>query len=144
MAGQHAVADADVFAETWRGALQRDTIVVAVGNDTPDNDFMTTVDIQRVVVIVVAIEHLDAVYAHTVASQIVLHPATRVLEGDVLDGDILTLNEADEVRTGDSLIVPGEFLEDTSSSVDGAQTINHHIFYLVGIDQLDGRGLRAQ
>ena len=105
---------------------------------------MTAIDIQRVVIVVVAIKHLDAVYPHTVTGQVVLHPATRVLQGDVLDDDILTLDEADKVRTGDALVVPGEFLEGAPSSVDGTKTINHHVLHLVSIDQLDGRCLRAQ
>ena len=144
MAGQHAVTDADILAETWRGALQRDAIIVAIGYDALDDDLMTAVDIQGIVIVVVAIEHLDAVYSHAVTSQVVLHPATRVLQGDVLDDDILTLDEADKVRTSDALIVPAEFLEGASSSVDGAKAINHHVPCLVGIDQLDGRGLCAQ
>jgi len=144
MAGQHAVADADILAETWRGALQRDAIVVAIGHDAPDDDLMTAVDIQRVVIVVVAIKHLDAVYFHAVTGQVVLHPATRVLQGDILDDDILTLDEADKVRTSDALVVPGEFLEGASSSIDGTKAINHHVLHLVSIDQLDGRCLRAQ
>ena len=144
MTGNHAVTDADILAEAWRGTLQRDTIIIAIGYDALDDDLMTTIDIQCIVIVIVAIEHLDAVYSHSVAGQVVLHPTTRVLQGDILDDDILTLNEADKMRTSDALVVPGEFLEGASSSVDGAETVNHHVLHLVGIDQLDGRGLRAQ
>ena len=99
---------------------------------------MTAIDIKRVIVVVVAIEHLDAIYSYAVAGQIVLHPATGVLKGDVLDGDILTLDETDEVGTSDALVVPGEFLEGATLSVDGAKAINHYVFHVVGINQLDG------
>lgn len=61
---------------------------------------MTAINIERVVVVVIAIVHLDILYPHAVASQIVLHPATGVPESDATDGDILALDKTDEMGTG--------------------------------------------
>ena len=144
MTRYHTVADTDILAETWRGRFQGDAVIVAIGQDTLDNDLMTAIDIQCIVVVVVAIEHLDVLYPHTVASQIMLHPTTRVLEGDILDCDILALDKTNQVWTGKALIVPRQFFEGAASPVDGTKAINHNIFHLIGIDQLDGGCLRAQ
>ena len=138
MAGYHTVRDADILAEAGRGGFQGDAVVVAIGYDAPDDDVVTAIDVERVIIVVVAIEHLDAVDTHTVAGQIMLHPAARVPERDIFDGDVLTLDEADEVGAGDALVVPGEFLEGAPLSVNGSKAINHYVFHVVGINQLDG------
>ena len=76
MAGHLAIRNLDVLAESGRGGLQRDTIVVGIGNHMGDRDFVTTVQVECIVVIIVAVEDLDAIDDKTVASQIVLHPTT--------------------------------------------------------------------
>ena len=144
MARYHAVADADILAKARRGRFQGDAVVVAIRHDASHNHLVTAVNIQSVVVIIVAIEHLDAVDSHAVAGQIVLHPAAGVPQCDVLDGDILALNETYQVRTGDALVVPRELFEGAASSVDSAEAVNHHVSDLVGINQLNGGCLRAQ
>ena len=48
------------------------------------------------------------------------------------------------MRTGDAFIIPGMFLESPSSAINSTITVDGDILHLVGIDQLDGIGLRAQ
>ena len=144
MTGQHAVADADILAEAGRSALERDAIIVGVGQQATHHHIVTAINIERVVVVVIAIVHLDILYPHAVASQIVLHPATGVPESDAPDGDILALDKTDEMGTGDAFVVPRQLLEGTAPAIDGAIAINRHMAHLVGIDQLDGGGLGAQ
>ena len=67
VARHHTVADSDVFAQSWRRAFQRDAVVVAVGYHPLHDDLVTTVQVQRVVVVVVAVLHLDAYYLQAVA-----------------------------------------------------------------------------
>ena len=105
---------------------------------------MAAVQVQRVVVAVVAVGNLDATDAQAVAGQIVLHPATAVLECDVLDGDVATLDEAQQMGTGDALVVPRQFGEHAASPVDGAIAVDDDILHRVGIDELDGLGMGAQ
>ena len=83
MARYHAVGNANILAEAWRGALQCDGIIVGIGKHIAYHHFMASVEVEGIVVVVVAVEHLYAVNLHTVASQIVLHPATGVLQCDV-------------------------------------------------------------
>ena len=127
-----------------RRGLQRDGIVVGIGYHAPYDDFVTAVDVEGIVIVVIAVEHLDSLNLQTVAGQIMLHPTAAVPKGDVPDGDILALDEAEQVGTGDALIVPGEFLEGPSSSVDSPETADGDVVYLVGIDELDGGGLCAE
>ena len=144
MTRHHTVSDANVLTEAGRSALQRDGIVVAVGYHPPHDHVVTAVQVEGIVVIVITVLHLDALYLHSVAGQIMLHPAAAVLQRDVPHGDILALDEPQQVGTGDALIVPRQFPESPAPSVDGAIAVDHHVPHLVGIDQLDGVGLCAQ
>ena len=73
-----------------------------------------------------------------------LHPAARILQGDILHGNLLALDETDEMRARNALVVPRQLFKRPTLSVDGALAINRHILHLVGIDQLDGGDLRTQ
>ena len=143
MAGHLAIRNLDVLAESGRGGLQRDTIVVGIGNHIGDRDFVTTVQVECIVVIIVAVEDLDAIDDKTVASQIVLHPATTVLQRNVLDGNVLALDETKQMRAGDAFIVPRQLFEGTPSSVNDAIAVDGDIAHLVSINQLDGGGVGA-
>ena len=105
---------------------------------------MASVQVEGVVVKVVAIEDLYTIDMQTVAGQIVLHPTAAVTECDVLDGDILALNKAQQMGSRDSLIVPRKFLERTSPAVDSAKTADDHIVNFVGKDELDGCAMSPQ
>ena len=105
---------------------------------------MTTVEVEGIVVVVISVENLDSIDVQPVAGQIVLHPAATVAEGDIPDGDVAALNETYQVRTGDAFVVPRLFSEGPSLSVDGACAVDDHVVHLVGIDQLDGGGLRSE
>ena len=76
MAAHHTVGHADVLARPWRRALERDAIVVAVGHHAGHHHVVTTVKVEGIVVVVVAVEHLDVGNPHPVARQVMLHPAT--------------------------------------------------------------------
>ena len=117
MAGHLAIRNLDVLAESGRGGLQRDTIVVGIGNHIGDRDCVTTVQVECIVVVIVAVEDLDAIDDKAVASQIVLHPATTVLQRDILDGDVLALDETKQMGTRNAFIA-----------------VNHDIVHLVGVD----------
>ena len=143
MTAYHTVADADILTESGRGGLQCDAIVIAVGDHSSHDDLMTAVDVEGIVIVVVPVKHLDAVDAEAVASQEVLHPTTAVAQGDVLDGDIAALDKAQQVRTGDALIIPRFFLEGASPAIDGACARDGYITDGVGIDELYSGGLRA-
>ena len=93
MAADHAVRDADILAEPGRRRLQRDAVIIGVGYHVCHNDIMTTVQVEGIVVVVVAVQHPDAVDAHAVTGQVVLHPASAVLQGNAADGDVLTPDE---------------------------------------------------
>ena len=67
---------------------------------------MTTIQIERIIVVVVAVVHLDASDLQSVAGQIVLHPTAGVAQGDVAHGYVLTLDEAQQMWTSDAFIVP--------------------------------------
>ena len=144
MTRHDAVGYAHILAEPGRSRLQRDAVVVGVGNDTRHHHLMTAVQIEGVVVVVVAVQHLDAVNPQPVAGQVVLHPATAVLQRNAAHRNVLTLDEAQQVGTGDALVIPRQFLESTAPTVDDALTADSHMAHLVGIDQLDGGSLRAQ
>ena len=144
MAGHLAIRNLDVLAESGRGGLQRDTIVVGIGNHIGDRDFVTTVQVECIVVVIVAVEDLDTINDKTIASQIVLHPATTVLQRNVLDGNVLALDETKQMRAGDAFIVPRKLFEGTPSSVNDAIAVDGDIAHLVGINQLDSSGMGAQ
>ena len=93
--GDDAVADTDVFAETWRGGFKGNAVIVGICHHSGDGYLVASVQIKGIVVIVVAVEYFDTVDSEAVASQIVLHPTTAVLQGNVLDGNIVTLDEAE-------------------------------------------------
>ena len=76
MTRHHAVADTDILTQTGRRTLQRDTIVVGVGYHALNDNIMTAVKVERIIIVVVAIENLDAFYLQAVTGQIMLHPAT--------------------------------------------------------------------
>ena len=144
VAAHHAVADADVLAQSRRSALQGDAVVVAIGQHALHNDLMTAVQVERIVVVVVAVEHLDVLYFQSVAGQVVLHPAARVAQRHVADGDVLALDEANKVGPRDALVVPRELLKGPSAPVDGARSAQHNVLHAVGINQLHRLRLRAQ
>ena len=139
-----AVANGDVLAQTGRGRLEGDGVVVRVGYHVTHHYVVTSVEVKGVVVVVVAVVDGDALYLEAVACQIVLHPASRVAQGDAADGDVAALYEPEKVRTGDGLVVPCQLGESGSASVDGALSRDGHRAGLVGIDELDGRGVGAQ
>ena len=130
----HAVGDTDVLAQLRRCGFQRDAVVIGVGHDIRHNHIMTAVQVERIVVVVVAVIHLDAADMQTVTGQIVLHPAAAVAQGDVSHGDILALYKSDKVRPRDALIVPRQLLERPSPSVDRSLSVDADILHLVGID----------
>ena len=105
---------------------------------------MTAIQIEGVVVIVITVLHLDTLYLQSIASQIMLHPATAVLQGNISHGDILALDESQQMGPGDAFVIPRQLFKSSAPSVDGAIAIDHHVLHLVGIDQLDGIGLCAQ
>ena len=144
MARYHAIGNKDVFAEPGRGAFQCDAIIIRIHQQPLDENPATTVNIEAVVVVVIAVIYLEVLNPHMETGQIMLHPATRVLQGDILHGNLLALDETDEMRSCDALVVPRQLFKRPALSVDGAFAINHHILHLVGIDQLDGGNLRAQ
>ena len=73
-----------------------------------------------------------------------LHPATTVLQRDILDGDVLALDETKQMGTRDAFIVPRKLFEGTPSSVNDAIAVDGDIAHLVGINQLDSSGMGAQ
>ena len=105
---------------------------------------MATIQVEGVVVVVIAVEHLDTLYLQTVASQIMLHPATAVLQGDIPHGDVLALDKSQQMRPGDTLIIPRQFLESAPATINRSIAVDDHIPHLVGIEQLNCVGLRAQ
>ena len=105
---------------------------------------MASVQIQCIIIVIVAVENLDAFNPHPVASQIVLHPASGVPQRNVLDDDILTLDETQQMRTGHPLVVPGEFLKGAATSVYRTIAVYRHMTHLVSKDQLDGSRLCTQ
>ena len=105
---------------------------------------MTTIKVERVIIVVISIENLDSIDKNTVAGQIVLHPAARVFQRNALDSNVFALNETQQMGTGDAFIIPGMFLESPSSAINSTIPVDGDILHLVGIDQLDGVGLRAQ
>ena len=119
MTRYHTIADTHVFAKTGRGALQCNTIVVAISYHTTHNHLMAAVDIQRIVIIVITIKNFDSIDIQAVASQVVLHPAARITQGDTTHQDVLTLDKANQMRTGDTLIVPRKFLKGPSTTING-------------------------
>ena len=76
MAAHHAVCDSDVLAEPWRGALQRNAVVVGVADHVAHRHLMAAVQVERIIIVVVAVDDRDAVNLHAVAGQPVLHPAS--------------------------------------------------------------------
>ena len=78
MTRHDTVGNHNVLAESRRCGFQRDTIVVRVSRHATYNDVVTTVQIECVVVIVVAIYDTNAVNPDAVTSQIVLHPASAI------------------------------------------------------------------
>ena len=93
MARHHAVGNADVLAKARRRALQRDGIVVAVGPQVADQHVVAAVEVEGVVVVVVAVFHLDAVDAQAVAGQVMLHPATAVSQRNILYHNVLAIDK---------------------------------------------------
>ena len=106
MARHHAVADADILAQTWRGALERDAVVITVSHHAFHHHVMASVDVEGVVVVIVAVENLDTIDAQPVASQVVLHPTAGVAQRDIFHHNVTALDEAQQMWTCDSLIVP--------------------------------------
>ena len=144
MARYHTIADTHVFTKTGRGALQRNTIVVTISYHTTHNHLMTAINIQCIVIIVITIKNLDSIDIQAVASQVMLHPAARITQGDTTHQNILTLDKANQMRTGDAFIVPREFLKGPSSTIYGTQAINRHILHAISIDQLNSGSLRSK
>ena len=144
MTRYHTIADTHVFAKTGRGALQRNTIVIAISYHAAYNHLMAAVDIQRIVIIVITIKNLDSIDIQAVASQVVLHPATRIAQGNTTHQDVLTLDKANQMRTGDSLIVPRKFLKGPSTTIYDTQAVNRYVVHAIGINQLDGSSLRSK
>ena len=108
VARHHAVGYADVLAEPWRGALQGDAIVVAVGHHAPDDDVVASVQVECVVVVVVAVDHLDVLDVQAVAGQVVLHPSAAVAQCYAAHTHVATADEAQQVGARDALVVPRE------------------------------------
>ena len=75
VAADDTVADGHVLAFPWRCALEGYGVVVAVGEDSLYDDVMASVNVYGVVVIVVAVYDVEVREPHTVACEIVLHPA---------------------------------------------------------------------
>ena len=144
MARHDAVGYTHILAKPGRSRLQRDAVVVGVGYNTRHHHLMTAIQIEGVVVVVVTVQHLDTVNPQPVAGQVVLHPAAAVLQRDAAHRDILALNEAQQMGTGDALVIPRQLLEGTSTPVDNTLTADGHMVHLVGVNQLDGGSLCAQ
>ena len=67
---------------------------------------MTAVQVEGIVVVVVSVKNLDSIDEKPVAGEIVLHPAAAVPKCDIPDDDILTTDDSQQVRTGDTLVIP--------------------------------------
>ena len=140
----HTVSNDNVLAESGRRGLQRDAVVVRVGYHTTHNDVVTAIQVQRIIIIIVTVHDLDTVDSYTVAGQIVLHPTAAVTQRNVLDHDVTTLYESQQVWTCDALVVPRLLGKHTPLSVYRSVAVNHYILSLVGIYQLYRRRMRSQ
>ena len=67
---------------------------------------MTAINIESIIIIVITVKNLDSIDMQTVTSQIVLHPATTVFKGNVLNSNVLTLDKANEMGARDTLVIP--------------------------------------
>ena len=88
---------------------------------------MASVNIESVIIIVIAILYLDTLYPDAVAGEIVLHPASTVLQSHIFYGDITALYKPEQMRAGDSFVIPRFFLECPPSSVDSTISVDYHI-----------------
>ena len=96
----------NVLTKSRRCGLQCDTVVIRICRYATYNDVVTAIQIECIVVVVVSVHDTNAINAYTVASQIVLHPASAIFECYVFDSDVTTLYETQQMRTCDTLVVP--------------------------------------
>lgn len=105
---------------------------------------MTTVEVEGIVVVVIAVEHGDTVDFHAVAGEIVLHPATGIFQRHAADPHIRAADEAEEMRTGYPFVVPRELRKSAAAAVDSALAGDGHTRGAVGIDELYGWRVGAE
>ena len=102
MARHHTIGDTHILTQTGRSGLQCNAIIITIGHDPFHNHIVAAIDIKGIIIIVIAVKNLDSIDAQAVAGQIVLHPTATVLQRDILHGDVLALDEPQQVGTGDA------------------------------------------
>ena len=144
MAAHHAIWNADILTEPGWRTLQRDTIIVRIAYHITHHHFMTPVQIECIVIIVVAIDDSNSINHHTITRQPMLHPASWIPKRNAFQLHITTLYKAQQMGSCDAFIVPWQFRERLAATVNNTFTVNSHILHIICPNQLYSRCVGAQ